>query len=122
MGETIRTFETGATRDSERGKADYEGFLSPLVIEAFGEYMDKHRLQADGELRDSDNWQKGMGQAVYVKSLWRHFVVLWAIHRGHRRYDAKDGHEITLIEACCACWFNIQGIMHEYLDCTLGGK
>ena len=27
-----RVFETGATRDTDAGKPDYEGFLSPLVI------------------------------------------------------------------------------------------
>ena len=55
MGE-MRNFDTGATRDTDKGKNDYEGFYSPLVVEAFGDYMTKHQLQADGKLRDSDNW------------------------------------------------------------------
>jgi len=30
---TIRQFTTGATRDTSDGKLDYEGFISPLVLE-----------------------------------------------------------------------------------------
>ena len=32
----IRKFKSGATRDTNEGKYDYEGFLHPVVIEAFG--------------------------------------------------------------------------------------
>jgi hypothetical protein len=39
-------------------KPDYEGFLSPPVIEAFGRYMHKNRRLADGSMRASDNWQR----------------------------------------------------------------
>src|ERR1700754_2521147 len=39
----IRQFSTGATRDTDAGKVDYEGFLSPYALKAFGEYMDRHR-------------------------------------------------------------------------------
>ena len=31
----IRKFETGATRDTDQGKYDYEGFLSPVVLDRF---------------------------------------------------------------------------------------
>lgn len=51
----IREFDTGATRTTEEGKYDYEGFLSPLVIERYGHYMHAHRIMPDGSLRDSDN-------------------------------------------------------------------
>src|SRR5580698_7792736 len=63
----FRTFETGATRNLDASKYDYEGFLSPLVMERFGQYMHKHRVQADGSLRDSDNWQKGIPLQAYMK-------------------------------------------------------
>jgi len=56
----MREFISGATRDDSEGKNDYEGYLSPLVLRRFGDYMTLHRKQADGKLRDSDNWQKGM--------------------------------------------------------------
>jgi hypothetical protein len=51
----IRSFKTGATRDTDEGKHDFEGYLSPTVINRFGEYMTKNRIQSDGSLRDSDN-------------------------------------------------------------------
>lgn len=111
----IRKFVTGATRDTATGKNDYEGFLSPVVIESFGNYMTSHRKQSDGSLRDSDNWQKGIPFTAYMKSMWRHFLDLWFIHRGHKRFDKCNGHEITIEEACCAILFNVQGYLHEHL-------
>lgn len=33
----MRKFETGATRDDDNTKSDYEGFFAPEVIERFGE-------------------------------------------------------------------------------------
>ena len=104
----IRKFDTGATRDTEEGKYDYEGFLSPLVIKRFGEYMNKHRKQSDGSLRDSDNWQKGISKGAYMKSGWRHFMDWWMEHRG---FKSREGLE----DALCALLFNIQGYLHEYL-------
>jgi len=104
----IRKFLTGATRDTDEGKYDYEGFLHPLVIERFGEYMNKHRKQSDGSLRDSDNWQKGIPQDAYIKSAWRHFMDWWKEHRG---YGSREGLE----DALCALLFNVQGYLHEHL-------
>lgn len=113
---TIRKFETGATRDVDHDKYDYEGFLSPLVVERFGEYMHKHRLQADGKLRDSDNWQKGIPLSAYMKSGFRHFMDWW---RGHRE-QYSDGH--FLEDALCALLFNVQGYLHELLRARSYGK
>lgn len=112
----MRKFETGATRDAEDGKLDFEGFLSPLVLEEFAKYLNKHRIQADGELRDSDNWQKGIPKTVYIKSLWRHFMDLWKIHRGLKAVDSKTGAEITLREACSAVMFNVMGYLFEDIN------
>jgi len=108
MKKQIRTFSTGATRDSEEGKNDYEGFISPLVVERFGDYMTKHRFQTDGKLRDSDNWQKKMPLDCYIKSGWRHFLDWW---KEHRCLGSRDGLE----DALCGLLFNIQGYLHEYL-------
>ena len=103
----IRSFDTGATRDTEEGKYDYEGFLSPLALEAFAKYMHGHRLQSDGALRDSDNWQKGIPKEVYMKSLWRHLIALWKCHRGY-------GMELGEVEeALCGLLFNAFGYLHE---------
>lgn len=104
----MRKFDSGATRDSEEGKYDYEGFYNPLVIKRFGQYMDKHRKQADGKLRDSDNWQKGIPKNAYIKSAWRHFMDWWMEHRG---YKSREGIE----DALCALLFNVQGYLFEIL-------
>jgi hypothetical protein len=106
--ESVRQFDTGATRGAESGKLDYEGFLSPLVLERFAVYMDAHRTQADGNYRESDNWQKGMPKGSYIKSGWRHFMDWWKEHRG---ISTKEGLE----NAVCAVIFNAQGYLHEHL-------
>lgn len=102
----IRKFETGATRGSEAGKLDYEGFLSPQVLEAFAVYMDINRRTDDGSYRDSDNWQKGIPKDSYMKSLWRHFLDLWKIHR---KTPVPEGE----LGAACGVMFNVMGWVHE---------
>jgi len=114
-GATMRQFETGATRDADNDKFDYEGFLSPLALQRYAAYMHAHRRQADGEMRDSDNWQKGIPTDAYIKSMFRHFVDLWLIHRGHAVIDKRDGHQVTREEALCAIAFNVFGSLHEAL-------
>lgn len=108
MSNQIRTFETGATRTAEDGKHDFEGFLSPLALERFAEYMTKHRVQADGSLRASDNWQKGIPLDSYAKSAFRHFFEFWKAHRG---LAVKENIE----ESLAALMFNVQGYLHEEL-------
>ena len=114
----MRKFSSGATRNSVEGKNDYEGFLSPLVIEEYGNYMNSHRKQADGKLRDSDNWQNHFGEKhfdVCIKSLWRHILDLWFLHRGFKRVDPLDGHEVTKKEALSAIMFNTMAYMDKLL-------
>ena len=111
--DAVRTFGTGATRTSDEGRDDLEGYLSPLVIERFGRYMTKHRKQADGKLRDSDNWQKGMPKDTYIKGLWRHFHHFWLRHRGWAVSDPKAAGDIE--EDLCAMLFNVQGYLHTIL-------
>jgi hypothetical protein len=106
----MRRFDTGATRDTDEGKFDFEGFLSPAVIEAFARYMHSKRRMPDGGTRDSDNWQKGIPLDVYMKSTWRHFFDLWKAHRG---LPAPP-----LEETLCALLFNAQGYLHEHLKET----
>jgi len=104
--EKIRTFSTGAKRDTEQGKLDYEGFLSPLALKAYAEYMHKHRLMNDGTYRNSNDWKQGIPRDVYMKSAWRHFMDLWF---EHSNFESREG----LNDALCALFFNIQGYLHE---------
>lgn len=119
----MRKFDTGATRDADESKFDYEGFLSPLVLERFGRYMHANRVQADGQLRDSDNWQKGIPQDQYMKSAWRHFMEWWTWHRGWgdpwlNFPDNVEGME----DAVCALLFNAMGYLHEHLKESAGAE
>lgn len=109
----MKKFNTGAFRSDDKLKNDYEGFLSPLVIESFGDYMTKHRVMEDGNIRDSDNWQLGVPITSYMKSAWRHFLDLWKIHRGHE--VNKEGHVWDMEECANALLFNVMGILHELL-------
>jgi hypothetical protein len=136
---TLRTFASGATRDTASGKLDPEGFLDPLVVVAFAEYMDRHRIQSDGSLRASDNWQAGFPRSQTMKSLWRHFLDLWLLHRGHppvskdhRAFYEKDrtarfslgfllpladayALESTKREVLCALYFNVSAYLREVI-------
>jgi hypothetical protein len=115
----VRTFETGATRDAANDKFDYEGFLSPLVLERFAEYMHAHRLQSDGTLRDADNWQKGIPREVYQSSFLRHVITSWKLWRGYTVKPERVGgkpHVPTIEDALCGVIFNAQGILHEILQ------
>lgn len=104
----ITTFPGGAVRENAAEKIDLEGFLSPLVLDAYAQYMHFNRTNVDGSLRDSDNWQKGMPYKVYMKSLWRHFFDLW---KEHRLYPSKEG----IVWACCGVMFNVMGYLHEFI-------
>lgn len=109
----IREFGTGATRDTSVNKPAYGGFLCPRVLQAYGRYMNKHRKQSDGTLRDPDNWQHGIPRGVYFESLLRHVLDLWLYHRGLHPTDRDTGEELTLDDICCAIMFNIMGYLHE---------
>lgn len=104
----MREFATGATRNVDDEKFDYEGFLSPRVVERYAQYMHSHRKQADGKLRASDNWQKGIPKDAYMKSMWRHFFDVWKLYRG--MYAEQD-----LENSLCALIFNASGMLHEEL-------
>lgn len=103
----MRTFASGATRDTNADKLDYSGFLSPEVLEKFAQYMHKHRLQADGQMRASNNWQQGIDVEAYRESLIRHTIDWW------KAYDR--GHMEEADNLACAILFNVQGYLFERL-------
>ena len=110
---TVRKFSTGATRDTSIDKLDYDGFLSPLVLQRYAYYMHKHRKQSDGTMRPSDNWCKGIPLVTYRQSAWRHFMDFWSAARG---WGSRDGIE----DAICGLLFNMMGYLHEVLKTKLG--
>ena len=115
MTNPIRKWDTGGMRDTDEGKLDYEGFLSPVVLKRFAQYMHPHRKMADGSIRDSDNWQKGFGTfgehaVTCMKSLTRHFMHVWCIHRCDEECANDD-----LEEALCGVMFNAMAWLHRLL-------
>lgn len=104
--EALRTFQTGATRGSDEGKLDFEGFFSPLALERIARYMHKNRVQVDGKLRDADNWQKGIPLDAYMKSMYRHFFDVWKRHRGLETPESIEDNLAALA-------FNVMGMLHE---------
>ena len=110
-GQPMTNFETGATRSADVVRDDPDGYLSPLFLQGYFDYMTKHRTQADGKVRDSDNWQKGIPLARYIKGLWRHFFHLWTRHRGWPVTDPLAAE--SALEDAYALFFNLQGYVHE---------
>jgi len=101
-----RVFNTGANRNSDEGKLNYEAFLSPLVLKKYAKYLHRHRYLEDGTIRDGDNWQKGMPLSSYMESLMRHFMDVWLTHRGWYT-------EAKLTDSLCGVMFNTMGMLHE---------
>lgn len=110
----IRQYETGATRGSNQGKLDYTGFLSPIVLRRYAEFMHTHRIQDDGNLRDADNWKKGIPRQDYLESLHRHFMAVWLLMDRQKAFDEK-GQPVELEGELCAMLFNSMGLLHELL-------
>jgi hypothetical protein len=105
----VRKFASGANRSDDSGKPDFEGFISPLVVERYGEYMHKHRKLPDGSLRASDNWQAGIPQRELLKSAYRHFMDWWMSERGHKNLRE------TVEDSLCALIFNASAYLHKLL-------
>lgn len=109
----IRTFETGATRDTVAGKLSYMKALSPEVLEAYVTYLDKHRKQPDGSTREFNNWKRGIDKWTYLDSLLRHDHTAWMLMLG---YKVSDNHgPVTLLDSLMAVIFNASGLAYELL-------
>jgi hypothetical protein len=108
----MRIFESGAIRDNNEGKLDFEGALSPQVLYAFATYMEKHSHTSDGE-RTSDNWQKGFPEDELMKSLMRHVVDLWMLHRGCPCSRPETLKMPDWFDALGGAFFNLQAIWLE---------
>ena len=94
----IRKFESGASRNSNSGKFEYYKFINPINEFSFAKYMHSKRYLDNGELRDSDDWQKGIPQDSLLDSLTRHIKELELLHMGYIVAHYKDkGGEHTLV-------------------------
>lgn len=105
-----RIFPSGATRSPQAEKLCCDRFLSPLVLKRYAEYMHLHRRQADGSLREPDNWQKGIPQASYMDSMARHEMDVWLHQAGFPDEATED-----IQTALCGLMFNAMGMLFEVL-------
>jgi hypothetical protein len=93
------------------------GYLSPLAIKRYGEYMLRHQYQSDGVRREAGNWKKGIPLGAYMESLTRHHLDVWLHHEGYSG-EARE----SLEEALCAVIFNSFGYLHELLTSGMLGE
>lgn len=107
----IRTFDTGATRSPLGDKLQYEGYLSPLVLQRFAQYMRKHQVQSDGNVRPADNWQKGIPLESLIDSGTRHYMDWWLHHRGYNGNACEP-----IEEALCALMFNVMAYLKHVME------
>lgn len=112
--EKIRVFKSGASRNPDTGKFDYEGFNSPIVDHSYAKYMHEHRKMEDGSMRASDNWQKGIPKDELAKSLVRHIQDFRLLHRGFNVLDEK-GEEVTMEDCLNAIKFNSNGYILDLI-------
>lgn len=112
---TKRIFPTGAYRNDNKGKFNYDGFINPAVENSFARYMHGHRKMEDGSLRDADNWQKGFSVDEIMQSLLRHVMDVHLLHRGYEVIDEK-GEKITLEECLNGVKFNINAYILQLIN------
>jgi hypothetical protein len=108
----MRTFESGATRDTADGKLNYAGFLSLTALKQYAKYMNMNRLQSDGNIRDADNWKKGFPMESYVESSFRHYLEWLGYHQSDNRTPEMNNAGIA---AVCGLLFNAMGYLNEWL-------
>lgn len=114
-----RTFETGANRDLDDGKVNYLECLSPLVIEAYGEYILNCSVMKDGTRRSCDNWKKGIPLKSFIESGFRHFKDAWKLYGGYMNENEIDltenERQKKVVKLLCGVLFNVNGFLHEIL-------
>jgi len=107
-----------ATRDSNTNKPNHIGYRDILVEEAYDLYMLKHQKQADGTMRDADNWKSYFGEKHYkvcIESAYRHFEDWWKEFEG---LESRDG----IDEAINGLKFNIDAYYSKVLRDRLKEK
>ncbi len=116
----MQKFETGATRTGDAGKLNYVRALSPIVLERYVQYLNSHRKQADGTMREFDNWKKGIPTDRYLEGLGRHFISAWMLAQGYSAEDERG--PVTLEDTLCAIIFGASGWLHEIIKDKRGEK
>lgn len=109
MESRTRTFESGAVRDTDSDKYDYDAFLDPRVLVEYARYMHRHRQMPDGTVRSGDNWKAGFPLDSYIKSLLRHVIDLWLLHSGYESRRPETDELVSMDDALGGVLFNVMG-------------
>lgn len=124
---TLRVAETGAIRDTDKGKIRYVGAISPVVLQGYGGYIEGHSWLKDGTRRDNKNWQKLFGtfeehMQVCMESKTRHAIDVALIHDGYLKLSrpylengTTDEIEAEL-EALYGEMFNVQAMIFALIQ------
>ena len=107
--DSIKTFESGAKRDSE-GKEDYVETQSFLAMKRYAEYMTNN-----AKTYGRGNWRKGIPIDSYEQSFMRHMHKYFA-----NKYD--NANIEPNVDHLAAMRFNLDGIMHEEEKAKLDNK
>ena len=111
----MKQFDSGATRSGDKDKLRYNRFMSFQVLKEYCEYLNKHRVDKTGNLRDPDNWKKGIPKQCYVNSLITHAFDLVRSYEGESVIDPDSGKVVSLVDLACAVMFNVHGLIYEIL-------
>lgn len=98
---SVRSFESGAIRDSEDSKEDYVETISWTAFRRYAQYMTSKKSQYG-----SGNFKKGIPIESYERSLVRHL-------QKYMENKYEQGVVETDTDHLSAMVFNIFGILHE---------
>ncbi len=101
MRKKVRTFTTGAIRDSEEGKEDYVETFSFTAWKRYAFYMTGKKSKYG-----AGNFKKGIPTESYEKSLLRHVQKYFENKYENGQIEKDEDH-------LSAIMFNTQGIMHN---------
>lgn len=97
----VTHFESGAIRDSQEGKEEYQEAISDLTLRRYALYM-----LSQAKKYGKGNWKKGISSESYSNSLDRHL----------NKYRIKKNWGIDIepgVDHLSAALFNLQGLIHN---------
>ena len=97
----IRTFKSGAIRDSQEGKESYGETISWTAFKRYAQYMTGKK-----EKYGSGNFKKGIDIDSYEESLIRHYQKYMENKYEGGNVEVNEDHMSAIV-------FNAMGIMHE---------
>lgn len=97
----MRTFKSGAIRDSEEEKEDYTETISWTAFKRYAKYM-----TACKKKYGAGNFKKGMPIDAYERSLLRHVQKYMENKYEQGNVEVESDHLSAIV-------FNVFGIMHE---------